>query len=252
MVSELRFYEITEGNFPLINPISQEKLDRVGAMCDFQPEMTLLDLACGQGTMMAQWAKEYGIQGTGIDISQVFLANGQKRIDSMGVADRVTLIQGDAAEYPQDSMQFDAVSCIGATWIGGGTAGTLNLMRRALNHQPHNLLLVGEVYWTEPPTDADIQVIGEGSETFAVGLPALLDTFEAEGLDLVYMVQSSKDDWDRYYARGWLNGHRWLLDNPDDPDADSLRAWIAKNRRAFLTVEREKMGWGIFVLAEKA
>ena len=41
----------------------------------------------------------------------------------------ITFIEADAAIYPISAGAFDIISCIGATWIGGGLVGTLERMR---------------------------------------------------------------------------------------------------------------------------
>ena len=68
------------------------------------------------------------------------------------------------------------------------------------------------------------------------------------GVPVVSVIASSEDDWDRYEASQWITGRRWLEENPDDPDAAALRAWLAKNRRAYLEYGRRYLGWGVFVL----
>ncbi|MGO8940662.1 MAG: hypothetical protein ACLQLO_27325, partial [Mycobacterium sp.] len=47
-------------------------------------------------------------------------------------------------------------SCIGATWIGGGVPGTVQLLRHSL--QPGGMMLIGEPYWRqEPPDQATVE-----------------------------------------------------------------------------------------------
>src|SRR3712207_6952862 len=54
-------------------------------------------------------------------------------------------------DWSSDVCSSD-LSCIGASWIGGGVGGTIDLMRPAL--KPAGLLLIGEPYWTDPPPAA--------------------------------------------------------------------------------------------------
>ena len=82
---------------------------------------------------------------------QVFLSAARERALEMGVSDQITFVEGDAGKYIAEANSFDVVSCIGATWIGGGLVGTLKLMLPAL--KPGGLLLVGEPYWIEPPPE---------------------------------------------------------------------------------------------------
>jgi hypothetical protein len=46
--------------------------------------------------------------------------------------DSVLIEQGDAGAYGCEPGAFDVACCIGATWIGGGAAGTIDLLRRVL------------------------------------------------------------------------------------------------------------------------
>jgi SAM-dependent methyltransferase len=248
----LRFYEISESRHFLQNPFSEAKLMLLGDICQLRPGLRQLDLACGRGEMLARWASAYGITGTGVDISAVFLEAARRRAEELGVAGQLTFVQGDAALYEPDPAGYDVVSCIGATWIGGGTVGTIDLMRRGLKPAPDSLLLVGDVYWLHEPTDAELKWMGVERGEWAVGLDGLLDRFEAAGADLLEMVISSPDDWDRYEAPKWMTTHRWLREHRDDPDVAELRAWIARGRREFLTVGRRCCGWGVFVLKPAA
>jgi SAM-dependent methyltransferase len=194
--------------------------------------------------MLCQWAKEYGIRGTGVDISSVFLQAAEERALELGVVDHLSFVHGDAGRY-SDGKLYDRVSCIGATWIGGGLAGTLTLMKRAL--RPDGMLLVGEPYWNEPPPDAAIAALGVREDDF-VSLVGTLDRFEDASLDLVEMVLADGDSWDRYMASQWMAVGDYLAAHPGDPEAEELRAWLRKSRRAFLEFERRYLGWGVFVL----
>lgn len=246
----LRYYEITEADHILCNPTSDAKLEYVAQAMRLQAGHTLLDFACGHGELLTRWADQYGIGGTGVDISTAFSASARQRAARRGVSDRVEIIEGDAAQF-QSERRYDFVSCVGATWIGNGTVGTIDLMRPFLNGQPHNLLLVGEVFWKKEPPPEVLEAMGVKPGDWAVGLPALARVFDECGLDLIYLAISSEDDWDRYYAQKFTTAWHWLRQNPDDPDAPGLKPWIEETRRAYIDYEREYCGWGLFVLAPR-
>ena len=71
----------------------------LGEVCQLKPGMTQLDLACGKAEMLCQWAKKYGIKGTGVDLSEVFLSAARKRADELAVSKQLTFIQGDAGNH---------------------------------------------------------------------------------------------------------------------------------------------------------
>ncbi len=244
----LRLHEIAEAGHRILNPFTEEKLMLLGEVCRLRPRMRQLDLCCGKAEMLCQWAKRWGITGIGVDISKVFLAAARARGAELGVADKLTFVEGDAGQYPAEPGAFDVVSCIGATWIGGGLVGTLRLMLPAL--KAGGLLLVGEPYWIdEPPRDA-YEGIGVKPQDYA----SLIDTFErfqSVGLDLVEMVLADPDSWDRYEAAKWWTMREWLRENPNDPDAPGVRDMLSRSYREYLVYLRRYFGWGVFALKAK-
>ena len=244
----LRFHEIAEANHHILNPFTEEKLQLLGEICHLHEDMRLLDLACGKGEMLIQWAQRYNIMGVGVDISSAFIETAKARAFQLDVSHKLNFLVGDAADYPEAHHQFDIVSCIGATWIGGGLPGTLQLMQTALR-SGGGILLVGEAYWREPPNEA-IYTALETEPGAYVSLGETLERFEAAGLELVEMIMADTDSWDRYEARQWMAVRQFVENNPDDENIDALQNWIAKNRRAYLTYSRRYLGWGIFILRE--
>ena len=241
----VRQHEISEAGNRILNPFSDNKLMLLGEVCRLRAGQHQLDLACGKGEMLCRWAARFGIEGLGVDISEVFLAVARKRADELGVADQVRFVSGDAGRFEAHARSYDIVSCIGATWIGGGLAGTIDLMRPAL--RPGGLMLVGEPYWTEPPPKDALTAMGCKPEDFT-SLAGTLDRFEAAGMRLVEMVIADGDTWDRYVASQWWTVSQWLDVHRDDPDAPAMREFLDKSRRSYLEYGRRYLGWGVFVL----
>lgn len=242
----LRFHEIAESSHRLLNPFNMDKIALIGEICGLKEGQRILDLACGKGEMLSQWARTHGILGVGVDISTVFIEAAKERAYLLDVGDKVNFVLGDAADYPQEHHQFDVVSCLGATWIGNGLVGTLNLMKSALP-TGGGLIVVGEPYWHRPATDEVAGALDVSADDFA-SLGGTLERIESAGFELLEMVLSNGDDWDRYVAAQWLAAAQYLDENPDDPEADELREWTAHARRGYLMYGRDYMGWGVFVL----
>lgn len=241
----LRFHEIAEGGRRILNPFNEEKLLLLGRICGVDATTRHLDLASGKGELLCRWASRFGESGIGVDISAVFHAAAGARAEELGVADRVSFARGDAGAYSGEHGSFDVVSCIGATWIGGGLAGTVELMRPLL--RDGGLLVIGEPYWTDPPPEAAHAALGLGPQEF-VTLEGTLDRFTEAGVDLVEMVLANSDDWDRYAAAQWMNGRRWLHEHPDDPEAAEFRTWSDNARSSYCAYGRRYLGWGVFIL----
>lgn len=91
--------------------------------------------------MLCTWARDYGIIGVGIDLSQLFTRQAKLRAEELGVADQVKFIHGDAVGYVADE-KVGVAACLGATWISGGVAGTIELLAKSLRSE--GLILIGE------------------------------------------------------------------------------------------------------------
>lgn len=244
-MNPLAFHEIIEADHHILDPFTVEKLALVGEICLPRNGMRVLDLACGKAELLARWARAHAITGTGVDLSETFLAAARNRIAELGVTDRIDLVQGDAGAYVADAAAYDVACCVGATWIGGGLVGTIELLRGAV--RPDGLLVVGEPYWSEPPPGGACTALQVRADEFAT-LDGTLDRFESAGVELVEMVLADGDSWDRYCAAQWRTGDRWLAANTEHPDAAEVRDLLRGARRSYLEYGRRYLGWGVFVL----
>ncbi len=240
----LRLHEIAEARHRILNPLVEPQLRLLGEIARVGPGTRVLDLACGKAELLCRWAEWFGSTGVGVDISTVFCAGARARAAELGVADRIEIVEGDAAAYRPEPGGFDIAGCIGATWIGGGLAGTVELLRPAL--RPGGLLLIGEPFWNETPPDECVDAHGFPWDLFAT-LEGTFDRLDYAGLELVEMVVATAASWDRYEASQWMTITDWLAAHPDDPDHDAMVRFRDDRRRTYLRWGRRYLGWGVFV-----
>jgi hypothetical protein len=245
----LRHHEIAETYHRILNPLLAEDLVTLAEAADLQPGMSVLDLCSGKGEMLCQWARSCGVTGVGVDFSQVFVAAARSRALELGVSEAVSFLEAEAAEQSrvlarERPSSFDVVACLGATWIGGGLAGTVELMRPLV--RPGGTLLVGEPFYEEPPPEAAFPAWGFAADSYT-SLAGTLDRLEGLGLDLVEMVAADARGWERYEASRWKALARWLEDHPDDPEREALARFLANDRRAYMAWGRRYLGWAVFV-----
>ncbi|MEV6967267.1 class I SAM-dependent methyltransferase [Hamadaea sp. NPDC051192] len=244
-----RPFVIRESGHRIHNPFSPEKLDILGRALSLTPGTSALDLASGSGEMLCTWARDHGLTGVGVDISTHFTASAQARAAELGVADRVRFVHGDAAGHVAEEP-VDLAACIGATWIGDGLTGTVELLQRSL--RPGGLMLIGEPYWRlDPPDELTVAESHASAKEAYRPLPDLLSHFGDLGYDVVEMVLADQDSWDRYTGAQWFNIRRWLDENPDDELAEQLRAELRDGPARYARYRREYLGWGVFALMRR-
>lgn len=241
-----RIFTVTESGHRIHNPFTPEKFATLGAALRLERGTSVLDLGSGSGEMLCTWARDHGITGTGVDMSPLFTEQAKRRAEELGVAGQVTFIHGDAAGYVSDE-KVGVAACVGATWIGGGVAGTVALLARSL--ASGGIILIGEPYWRRmPPTEEVAKGCLARSIADFLGLPELLASFGRLGYDVVEMVLADQEGWDRYEAAKWLTMRRWLEANRDDDFAQEVRARLTSEPERYAAYTREYLGWGVFAL----
>ena len=244
-----RIFNITESAHRIHNPFTPEKFTTLGAALRLEAGTRILDLGSGSGEMLCTWARDHGVIGTGVDMSQLFTEQARFRAEELAVSKQVKFIHDDASGYVSDE-KVDVAACVGATWIAGGVAGTIELLLQSL--KPGGIILIGEPYWRRLPPTEDVakSCLATSIKDFLL-LSELLTSFSHLGYDVVEMVLANQDGWDRYEAAKWFTMRRWLEANPDDELAKEVQLKLTSEPERYSTYTREYMGWGVFALMKR-
>ena len=233
------FHAVAERDHALQNPTSPEKILRLGELMRLDSSSRVLDVACGRGGPALVLAEAFGCTIVGVERAPEFAQVARDRVAQAGLADRIRVLEEDARRFPLEPESFDAVLCLGASFIWEGLRGTLAALAPGV--RPGGRLAVGEPFWRSWPLEP-----AAADEGFT-GLRETVERFESAGLTLVGLIASSEDDWDAYESLHWRALEEWLAANAEDPGAGDIRRQHTDARERYLSSGRERLGWAIFV-----
>lgn len=244
-----KIFTISESAHRIHNPFTAQKYATLGQVLRMEPGTRILDLGSGSGEMLCTWARDHGIFGIGIDMSQLFSEQATLRAAELGVSQQVSFVHADATGYVAEE-KYDIAACVGATWIAGGVTGTVRQLEQSL--KPGGIILIGEPYWRQMPATEEIaQSCGATAIADFLSLAELISSFDPLDYDVVEMVLADQEGWDRYEAAKWLTMRRWLEANQNDEFAPEVREQLRSSPGRHVTFTREYIGWGVFALMKR-
>ena len=231
---------------PVAAPVSDENLARLVRRLELPEGGRVLDLGCGFGEwLLAVLEVAPDAEGVGIDSSAPALERARESAASRKLTRRVTLVEGDAAEW--EGGEFDAVLCVGATYAFGGLAKALPAARRHL--RPGGRLLLGEAIWEVPPSpEALAGVHAEPGDLLE--LPNLVTDLRRFGFEPGFGHVSTPAEWD-HYEWSWTGALAgWALEDPEqrgealETARTHRQEWLAgyRGQLGFLTVVLHDLG----------
>lgn len=185
-----------------IDQAQKDKLDHICRKLRLKPGEKLLDIGCGWGAMLIHAAKNYGVVGHGVSLSEAQTQLARERIRAEGLEDRITI---EIKSYAELSGSFDKISSIGMFEHLGlaNHAAYFSAIRRLL--KPGGIYLhhaitrrdkgsIKKTLRKGPEFKALIKYIFPGGELDTIGMT--LGNLEAHGF-LVYDVENLRE----HYAR---------------------------------------------------
>ena len=235
-------FTISEKYLELLNPFTSEKIVAIGEYLGLNDESEVIEFGSGNGEVLSLWAKYFGIKGIGIDIREPACERARKKLEDKGQDSRIKIVCQNAAEYKFEKGAYDVAACIGATFIWDGYRNTIRKMKEAM--KPGGKLAIGEPYWRSTGVSKELQE----QVPFLSHEHELLKITREEGFDVMYVVRSSHDDWDRYEASNWYGLVKWIEENPEHPERQEVIDHLHKSQDKYFKYGREHIGWAVYIL----
>lgn len=246
-----RFSFIAHTEHDICNPVGPEKTDHVIGMLGLGDSDRVVDVGSGKGGWALRVIEKYRCSVTALEPAVLFAAESMKRAVAKGVAGRFELEACRASEYfaRDDLRPFDCALCIGSSHAFTNLHGTLRSLRTHV--KPGGVIVIGEGYWRKPPAPEYLASFGATEDEMTThdgNIRLMIDA----GLSPLHACTASVDEFDEYewaYSRGV---ERFASEHPDDPDRAAMLARSRAWRNSYLRWGRETMGFGLYVLENRA
>lgn len=206
-----RVFEALHHGMRICNPMSHGDVDRVVELLEPAPGESVLDIACGHGELLIRMAELAPVRGVGVDLSPWVLQRARQEAARRIPDGSVRWMLGNAHDLPGE--RYDIVTCIGASWIWHGFAGTLAAMAERLDAGGRIAI-------------ADLRLrngvdLSEILETYGRVLTAEEQgvALEEHGFEVIERLDPGMESWNAYQQRIAESAADWQLTHPGEEAA---------------------------------
>ncbi len=143
----------------ILHPGGEALTRRTAEVAGLRPGLKVLDVSSGRGTLAIFYAKEFGVDVTGLDIAEEMVEAAQKLARGEGVTERVRFQLGDSQQLPFEDQSFDVVINECAVGIPDDSQRVLDEMVRVV--KPGGRIVIHESTWRKPLEDAEKSELAE-------------------------------------------------------------------------------------------
>jgi ubiquinone/menaquinone biosynthesis C-methylase UbiE len=227
-------YAAMTWNAPLSESHAAELLDRL----ELFDGCKIIDLGCGWGEMLLRAAARSSgkINAIGIDTDAGHLERARAVALRRGL--NVDFIQQSASEY---TGRANRAICIGSSHAMGGSKAMFSALSEVV---PKGRALVGDMIWDQPPTNAALELFGNGILTLA----ELVAASREAGWEVLSLGIADQREWDDFESTHRAGQRAMALEYPESAFGQQLKEDLAKRERDYLTIYRGLLGFAFLVI----
>lgn len=175
-----------------LHPGGMALTQRTGELAELKPGMRILDVSSGRGTQSIFYARKFGVQVTGIDISEEMVKSAMENAKNEKVQDLTKFEIGDSQELPLEDNVFDVVINECAVGIPDDSQKVLDEMVRVA--KKGGTVIIHESTWRKKLSDTEKEEISERYGTTPLEYDEWIEMLQNAG---VSEIITEFDQWSK-------------------------------------------------------
>lgn len=175
-----------------LHPGGMALTQRTGELAELKPGMRILDVSSGRGTQSIFYARKFGVQVTGIDISEEMVKSAMENAKNEKVQDLTKFEIGDSQELPFEDNVFDVVINECAVGIPDDSQKVLDEMVRVV--KKGGTVIIHESTWRKKLSDTEKEEISERYGTTPLEYDEWIEMLQNAG---VSEIITEFDQWSK-------------------------------------------------------
>lgn len=239
------YYHIAYDPHAIMNPLSDERFLLLAAQCGLGEASRVVDVGSGNGWTSYLLCLAYGCHSTQIDVSEQWTMRARELFAREQLSDRTEIHCMDASAFYYNDASYDLALCLGTAPVFGGFADALARLSRTIT--PDGFIIIGE-----PSVEATLpkryREFLESNEWEILTSRSLLRAIDDSGLEPLWALRSTPDEWDRYMSMQWKAISDRARAHPDDATQQEFLEWVRDEQETYLRFQRHHVDWNIFLL----
>ncbi len=190
-------------------PLSITRADYLLSLFEFSSLPQVVDIGCGDGKFLQRFARQHVIEGVGVDYDSDLIHSATDTWSKITSDSNLKFNAEDATAYLEKLSPVDVMICVGAEYAVGGYAQLLDVAKTHL--KTNGKLLVGTIYWKQPPSDDYLSLMGGENPHF--DLHTTVQMAYQMGYVPLDVGRSNDDEWDQFESRSnrrhYQNNKQW-------------------------------------------
>lgn len=154
-------------------------------LCEFTPDMHILDVGCGIGGSTRRLSHETGCRVTGIDLSDEYIDTAERLTTLLGMEDKVDFHATSALDLPYDDNSFDGIWSLQMNMNVEDKLSWMKETCRVL--KPGGRAIIYEVCGNKnTPPHFPVPWAQDASMSFLIPPDAFRKVIESAGFDIVH------------------------------------------------------------------